>query len=64
MREFKKQNAEETKHVHTCIKENYLGKGRGHLNHQDLYSVVIKDKVLLAFPDIETILWLINSKGF
>jgi hypothetical protein len=27
------------KHFHTCIQENYIDKGEGHLNHQDLCEI-------------------------
>jgi hypothetical protein len=47
----KMQNTGETKHVHVSIKENYTNKSKGHLSHKDL-SVIIKDKILLAFPNV------------
>jgi hypothetical protein len=43
-------NAEETKHIHACIKENYVVKGKGHLNYQNLHSVIIKDKDFVSIP--------------
>jgi hypothetical protein len=55
------QNAGETKHFHSYIKENYVDKGKGHLNHQGLYSVIIREKIPLAFPNVDTILWLLLS---
>jgi hypothetical protein len=48
--------------VHACIKENYTDKAKGHLNHQDLYLVIIKKKrILLASPNVETLLDLFLS---
>jgi hypothetical protein len=34
---------------------NYTDKGKRHLKHMDVYSVIIKDKILLAFPNAEKI---------
>jgi hypothetical protein len=50
------QNAGERKHSHAYIKENYLHKSKGHLNHKDLYLIIIKGRILLVFPNAETIL--------
>jgi hypothetical protein len=41
--------------------ENYIHKGKGHLNNHNLYLVTIKDKTLLAFPNVETVLRLLLS---
>lgn len=53
----KMQTAGQTKHVHAYSKENCIDKGWGHLNHQDLYSI-IKNKILLTYHNAETILRL------
>jgi hypothetical protein len=47
--------------VITYDKENYTHKGKGHLNHQNLYSVIIKDKITSTYPNVETILQLFLS---
>jgi hypothetical protein len=47
------QYAGETKHFHACINENYIDKGKGHLNHQ---KISVKNEILLEFPVVETIL--------
>jgi hypothetical protein len=39
------KSGEEIKHFHAYIKEKYIAKGKGHLSHQDLYSVTIKGKI-------------------
>jgi hypothetical protein len=44
------------KHIHALIKENSVDKDKGHLNHKDLYSVVFKDRTLLAFCNVEILL--------
>jgi hypothetical protein len=54
----KMQTVGQTKHVHAYSKENCIDKGWGHLNHQDLYSIIIKNKILLAYHNVETILRL------
>jgi hypothetical protein len=55
------QNAWEIKHFHAHVKENYIVKGKGRFYHQDLYSIIMKDKILLVFPNAETILRLFLS---
>jgi hypothetical protein len=51
------KNAESwTNHFHAHIKENYMDKDKGHLNHKDIYSSEIR---LLALPDVGTILRLL-----
>jgi hypothetical protein len=45
-----------TKHFHAYIRNNYRDTAKEHLNHQDLYQIIIKDKIQLAFPNVETIL--------
>jgi hypothetical protein len=52
---LKMQKAGETKPFHTYIKENYTHTGKGYLNHQALYSVIIKDSILFRFPYVERI---------
>jgi hypothetical protein len=47
------KDAGEIKHFHAHIKENYIDKDRGHLNHNDLYSVITQNKILLAFPSVK-----------
>jgi hypothetical protein len=39
----KVQNSGVTKHFCAYIKENYMDKDKGHLNHQELYSIIIKE---------------------
>jgi hypothetical protein len=38
------------------MKEDYTNKGKGRLDHP--YSAITKDKILLSFPNVETILQL------
>jgi hypothetical protein len=53
------KNAESwTNYFHAHIKENYVDKDKGHLNHKAIYSAIIKNKILLALPDVGTILRL------
>jgi hypothetical protein len=52
MRGLKIQNVGETKRCEVYIKENYADKGKVHLNHQELYSAIISDKILLALRNI------------
>jgi hypothetical protein len=53
MRVLKKMpHAREAKHFHAYIKKNYIDKDKGNLNYQDFYSVIIKYKILLAFPNL------------
>jgi hypothetical protein len=40
----------------SCIKENDIPKGKGHLHH---YTDIIKDKILLIFLNVKTILQLL-----
>jgi hypothetical protein len=43
------------------LKNNYTYKGKLHLHNQGVYSVIIKDGILLAFPIRETLLRLFLS---
>jgi hypothetical protein len=54
MRGHKMQNGGDKAYI---IK-NCTDKGNGHLNHQNLYSVIIKEKIPLTFTKEEKILWL------
>jgi hypothetical protein len=56
--------AGETKHFHACVRDNYRDAAKGNLNHQDLYQIIIKDKIQLEFPNVETILRLFLSLIF
>lgn len=49
------------KHFHEYVEKNYINEGKGHLIRQDLYSAIIKDNILLAFPNAEIILRLFLS---
>jgi hypothetical protein len=40
------------------VKENYIDKVKAHFNNQGLYSIIMNNKILLAFLNVETILWL------
>lgn len=53
--------AGETKHLHAYIRDNYRDAARGLINDQDLYQIIIKDKIHLAFLNVETVLQLFLS---
>jgi hypothetical protein len=56
MRGLKKiLDAGETKHFIAYVKKSYTDNGKGHLNHQDHYSIIIQDNILLAFPNAEVL---------
>jgi hypothetical protein len=46
------QNGEEKRDFKAYIKEYYTDKRKGHLNHQDLYSLMVIDNILSAFRNI------------
>jgi hypothetical protein len=50
------KSAGDKKHIHALIKENSIAKDKGHLNRKDLYSIIFKDRTLLAFCNVEIVL--------
>ena len=49
----------ELKHFHAYVKANY--QERKHMSHSELYQIIVKDRVMQVFPNVETTLRMFLS---
>ena len=49
---------DELLHFHIYVKKNHKPEEKSHMSHTDLYQIIYKENIQMAFPNVEAILRL------